>query len=149
MLTFQVEKFQELLKELPRLFVLHYHESALNKQFPISVDWEGYGSYQDRGLLHIVTVRADKKLVGYYFCMVAPHFHYFNSGPMAYTDMYFIEKEFRKGGNGAKLFAEVVRTLKDRGVVKFYASTKVRDDKGPMLERMGFNLTDKIYTKVL
>ncbi len=175
MLTFQVERFQDIAKELAPLFVHHWNESALDQEkIKLAPNWKRYGAMQNEGILHIVTVRclpddhesreAQKqvtanppieslangrgKLVGYYFAMILPHLHYSTAGPMAYPDAYFILPQFRKGGAGAKLLAEMERTLWEKGIVKIYLSTKVHDDHGPLFERMGYRLTDKVYTKI-
>lgn len=149
MVKFAVEDFNQIASELAPLFGQHWREAGLDQDsIKLAPDWERYALNQNQGLLHVVTVRSEGKLVGYYMAFILPHMHYREAGPMGYPDAYFILPEYRKGGAGAKLFAEMERTLWERGCSKIYTSTKVHLDRGEMLERMGYNLTDKVYTKL-
>ena len=102
------------------------------------------------GILHIVTIRSTGRLVGYYIAFVLPHHvHYSKAGIMAFTDIYYILREFRTGGTGTKLFIEAERTLRNRGVVKAYLSCKVHDDHTALFEGLGWKKTDYAFTKML
>jgi hypothetical protein len=56
--------------------------------------------------------------------------------------------EARKGGGGVRLFIEAERSLREKGVVKTYLSTKVHKDNTAIFERLGWRLTDKVFTKL-
>jgi hypothetical protein len=81
--------------------------------------------------------------------MLLTHLHYKDAGLMYYTDVYYLKPEHRRGGNGAKFMIAVQQILKFRGVVKLYMSTKVHQDNGPLFERLGMKLSDRVFTKML
>ena len=150
MLTFAIEKFSQCAHELAPVFGEHWREIALDKdKIKLAPWWERYASIDDQGMLHLLIMRIDGQLVGYYMAYILPHMHYRDSGLQAVTDAYFILPKHRKGGAGAKLLKEMERTLKKRGCVRVYISTKVHQDHGPLFEKMGFLFTDKMYTKLL
>jgi N-acetylglutamate synthase-like GNAT family acetyltransferase len=68
---------------------------------------------------------------------------------MCSTDVYYLKPEYRKGGAGARFIAAIMATLKEKGVVKLYISTKVHEDHGALFERMGMKCSDKVYTMLL
>ena len=148
-LAYQVEPLSALERDIWPLLPLHWEELALDKsQMKMDVFVSRYKEFEQNGNLHIVTVRDQGRLVGYFILMLGEHLHYHGAGRMAYTDVYFILPEFRKGGAGVKLFAEVERTLRERGIVKAYFTCKVHQDHSSIFERLGWNWTDKVFTKV-
>ena len=102
-----------------------------------------------KGILHILTLRDDGKLVGYYLAFVFPHVHYASSGLMSFTDVYYLRPEYRRGGIGAALLAEAERTLRDRGVTKAYLSCKVHQDHSELFQMLGWRKTDYCFAKML
>ena len=122
---------------------------ALNQDtIALDVDADRFKVIDDQGLLHILTARVDGLMVGYYIAIVMPHLHYKSSGNMAFTDMFFVLPQFRKG-HGLKLFTEAERTLRERGVKKAYLSCKVHSDHSELFEKLGWTLSDKSFVKVL
>ena len=69
--------------------------------------------------------------------------------PMHEADMYFILREYRRGGAGVKMFQESERGLRQRGVIRAHASFKVHEDHRKLFEAMGWELTDCTVSKVL
>lgn len=150
MITFQRESWDEFYPDGAYLFPMNYEELALNKEdVSLDVNAESFAEIDAKGILNIVTARSEGKVVGYHISALLPHMHYRSAGLMAYTDVYFVHPDYRKGGCGAKLLMEVERTLKIRGVPKFYMSTKVHADNSKLLEALGYTFSDRIFTKVL
>ena len=146
MKTYQLECLAEFWRDAEHIFPVHYKEMALKKdRFPMALDFPKYAQAENDGVLHIVTVRDAGRLVGYFIAGITGHLHYATSGLMAYNDMYFILPEHRRGGTGAKMFVKVLETLRERGVVEGYFSTKVHQDHGAFFEALGGELTDKTY----
>lgn len=100
-------------------------------------------------MMHVVTARDGGKLVGYIICFVMPHFHYKSSGLTALADMYYLLREYRKGGLGARMFMEMERGLKERGVIRAHMSCKAHEDHSKLFQRMGWKLTDYTFSKLL
>lgn len=149
-MTFQVERWQEFWRDCQWLTPIHWQEAALDKDvIKLSIVPENYAACDEKGILHIVTARYGPRMVGYFVANVVIHPHYKDAGLMAFTDMYFIHPDFRRGGNGAKLLLEVERTLRERGVVKIYLSTKVHENKSELLKKLGYKPADLSFTKLL
>lgn len=150
-LNFRVEKWSEALDELRPLFHLLWSDVAVDQdRFTAKCDEEKYATCEAAGLLHLVTARNETgALAGYFLMIVNPNPHYFGAGPMAFTDMYFLLPEYRKGNAGLKLFAFMEETLREKGVVKMYTSHKLHRNRSLMLDALGFKPTDTVYSKVL
>jgi len=150
MMTFQQERWVQCVAEMRELWPEHYAALALDQdQIALACDEAKYEFGDANGCLHIVTARADSKLVGYYYGMLMNHLHYKHAGLMCYSDVYYLKPEFRKGGAGARFLAAVMESLKARGVVKMYISTKVHQDHGELFEELGMKCTDRVFTKLL
>lgn len=150
-LKFQTEKWAEALPELLPLFDDLWADVAVDQdRFKAKCDEARYAACDAAGLIHLVTARSGtKELAGYYCSFVNTNPHYLGQGLMAFTDMYYLKPEFRRGTNGLKLFAFTEESLRERGVVKIYTSHKVHRDRRAMLEGLGFKPLDAVYSKVL
>jgi GNAT superfamily N-acetyltransferase len=150
LIEYQVEKWSDVLPEMEPLWPAHYEELSLDKdRVKLGGCLERYAEMENLGILVVVTVRSDKQLVGYYVFMLLPHLHYKDAGLMAYTDMYFLLPEFRKGGTGVKMFLAVEQAMKNAGAVKAYTSHKIHQDHSELLKRLGWKASDIVYTKYL
>lgn len=147
----QTEPWSAIDAEIEEVAGFHWEELALDKLlFERDLDHEQYRVLEKMDRLHVVTARDDGKLVGYIVCFVMPwHLHYKSSGPVALADMYFILRFYRKGGLGVRMFAEMERGLKARGVIRAHISCKVHEDHTRLFEGMGWAKTDFTFSKVL
>lgn len=149
-MRFQLEHWHEALAELRPLFARLWDDVAVDKdRFVAECDEEKYAALEAQGILHLVTARSGAKLAGFFLCFVWPNAHYHGAGDMAFTDMYYILPQHRRGNVGMRLFAYMEETLKERGVVKFYTSHKLHRDRSAMLWLLGFKATDVVYSKVI
>lgn len=137
------------MPELPTLFTEHWKEVALDKDIiELDPDWQGYVLLEVRGILHIITARANGKLIGYYFALVMPNLHY-KAVKMSWSDIFFILPEYRRGLTGLKLFTETEKMLKSLGVRKSYVMTKVHLPITIIMKRMAYRFIERIYAKIL
>ena len=151
MVTVQTESWIAIDREIEEVAGHHWEELALDKlHFQRDLDHEQYLQLDILGRMHVVTARDDGKLVGYVICFVMPHhLHYKSSGQVALADMYFILREYRKGGLGVRMFREMERGLKARGVIRAHMSCKVHEDHTKLFEGMGWSRTDYTFSKLL
>lgn len=98
------------------------------------------------GMLHIIIVRDDGRLVGYHASVIDTLIHYKNV-LAAKGDLHWLHPDYRKGTIGIKLLKEVERTLKLRGVQVMYDFTKLYLDKGPVFEHLGYRAIERTYSK--
>jgi GNAT superfamily N-acetyltransferase len=150
-MQFQREAWSAALPELRKLFPRLWEDVALDKDyFTAQCDEAKYESLDEQQILHLVTARTESsQLAGYFVCFVTPNAHYEGAGLMAFTDMYYVLPQYRKGNTGLRLFSFMEETLKERGVVKFYTSHKLHRDRSAMMKLLGFKATDMVYSKVL
>jgi hypothetical protein len=149
-MTFQVERWRDFYPEAKPLMQRHWDEIGLDHgNVVLDMDLERYQQMDDSGLLHILAAREGGALVGYFLAFILPHIHYRTSGLMAFTDFYYLEPDVRSGPNGIRLFIEAETSLAARGVLKAYISTKVHHDIGALFEALGWQLTDRAFTKRL
>ncbi len=150
MITIQTESWKAIDQEIEAVAAFHWQELALDKLlFQRDLDHDKYMQMDSLGLLHIVTARDGKKLVGYIICFVMPHMHYKSSGLVALADMYYLLRQYRKGGLGLRMFGEMERGLKVRNVIRAHMSCKVHENHTKLFEGMGWTLTDLTFSKLL
>jgi len=151
MIEVKTETWAAIDAEIEEVAAFHWQDLALDKLlFTRDLDHAQYRLLDEMGRMHVVTVRDDGKLVGYAVWFVMPHhLHYMSSGPVALADMYYLMKPYRKGGIGVRMFQESERGLKERGVIRAHASSKVHEDNTRMFELMGWKHTDNTVSKLL
>lgn len=149
-MQFQVERWSDVLPELVPMFQLLWDDVGLDKdRFTAKHDDAKYTALDKAGMLEVVTARNDGRLVGFFVTLLTPNPHYADAGLMAYTDMYYLSPEYRKGNVGLRLFSFVEECWRKKNVVKAYSSHKLHRDRSAMFRILGWNPTDLIYTKVL
>jgi GNAT superfamily N-acetyltransferase len=148
-ITYAVEQWPDVWREASALWQEHWEEIALNRDaIPLDPDIDALNAFHASGALHIVIARCDGAIIGYHASIVRPHIHYRRS-LSAFTDLYFIRKEHRRGMVGVNLFREVERSLRARGVQKMFTGTKLSLDMGRIFERLGWTETERLYTKFI
>ena len=150
MIEFAIEPYKVVWDEGEKgVFNLHWQELAIDKVIPWDLNHELYTQMEEKGMLHVATVRDEGRIVGYHVATIAPHLHYKSAGLMAYEDMYFILKEYRAGGVGARFFMFIEEELRKKGITKWFLSCKVHQDHGALFNALGFRLQDYGFTKLL
>jgi GNAT superfamily N-acetyltransferase len=148
-ITFAVEPWATFRHEAARLWVKHWEEVAIHQDtISLNIDFDQYDVQDAMGALSIIAARHKGAIVGYWAGFIRPHFHYADS-LTAFTDVYFVEREFRKKGLGQGLFAFVEKTLKARGVQKIFTATKLHLNHSALFEAAGYTATEIVFTKLL
>lgn len=145
-----VEPWSQVLPELQGLWKDHHQEIAhiQDGRMPLDVDLQSYAVLEQAGILHVVTVRVDEELVGYYVGTVMPHLHY-RSTLVGQEDVHYLKPAFRRGWLGVKFIRAIEATLRERGVQYAVMRTKVYADHSALFARCGWVLTEKAHTKWL
>ena len=149
-ISFQIEPWSTVRSEIERLLPLHWAEVAGERDhIKLDPDWEWYAECDRQDMLQVLTARADRtELVGYHLSIIRTHPHY-KSTLMGFTDIYFIAPEYRKGRTGIQLFIRAEEELRARGVRKIFTGTKLSLDMAPILLRLGWRETERLFTKYL
>ena len=64
-------------------------------------------------------------------------------------DHIYLSPKYRKGMTGIRLMKFAEKYLRKDGASVMIINTKVKNPFDPILERLGFNLTERVYTKYL
>ncbi len=154
-LDIKFEPFYVIARELPPLFRKHWRELAVHKDvIPLDPNWDLMMQQSISGILYVLTVRDEDRLVGYIFNLVAPHAHY-RSTLHGLIDMFWLNPRYRRGWTGVRMFTENERQLRKLGVVRLLVSEKLhwvtqRDRRVRVLfKRLGLKACDVIYSKLL
>lgn len=146
-LTFKWEQFSRIFREIAPLTFENWAESGL---FPDKVkcdpDWRSYFYYEDLGILHILTARADDKLVGYCVCFVEPH-RQAQGTPTGTIDTVWLHKDYRPGAHGVRLLKRAFADLEARGVELTLVAAK-GEAMGRLLHMLGFTPVETLYGKI-
>ena len=149
MIKFARERLDDVSDEITPLLDRHWEEIALNKdKIKLKPDWGRYRTLDELGHLAIYTLRDDERLVGYFVCFVMPHIHYCDD-VFAVNDIIYFDKDYRKGMNAIRFLKYCEKDLADNGVSAIVINSKEHQPFGRVLERIGYNFTEKIFTKVL
>lgn len=149
MITFQEETLDKVKGEITGLLQKHWEEIALNKDvIKLDPDWKGYQAMWDAGILHILTVRQDGNMVGYYVSIVAPHLHYQKS-LTSYSDIFYLLPEFRVGLTGFRMLQAHEKIMKGKGVQKIFAMEKLDHPIAGLWKRLGYRHIENVYSKVI
>jgi len=129
------------------LIIEHYKEISNFHDIKLDPDFEIYKAVEDAGTLRVFTARDDSgTLIGYAVFIVKSNIHY-KSSLQATQDVIFIKKKNR--GTGMKFISWCDEQLKSEGVQVVYHHVKVKQNFGPALERLGYELIDLIYGRRL
>jgi GNAT superfamily N-acetyltransferase len=136
-------------KEMQSLLDLHWELIALNKdKIKLNPDWNQYIKLNDAGIIKLFTARKNGKLVGYFAVSVSPSLHY-KDHIYAVNDVIFIHPDHRDGSAGYKLIKYAEQRLSNMGVSLMMINTKTHQPFDKLLERMGFNLIERVYSKYI
>lgn len=148
-LTYQRETFANLKYEIQPLLEKHWEEVAMYKdRVPLAPDWERYHKMENEGLLHVVTVRDNGELVGYYVSILTNGLHY-RFTKYAINDIVLIKPDYRNAKVGVELFKYVEKLLIDEGVTIMTIHMKTFLPFDSLCEGLGFDYAERLYTKYI
>lgn len=148
-ITYQTEILSvELIAEASELMNMHREELCLHDDFKLDPEWEAYFSASATGALVICTARGGGKLIGYAAYAIHQNLHYRNV-KQAIQDVLFLHPSNRGKMAGYKLIQYADDHLTMLGVKLVTHHVKVKFDFGPLLERLGYEQSEKIYEKRL
>ena len=148
-MNFAIENLAKVRREIEPLLMEHWNEIALNKDIiKLNPDWREYARLDELNALRIYTARKDGELMGYFVIMVSRSLHY-KDHLFANNDIVFLTKPARKGLTGLKLVKFAMESLKAEGVTKLHINTKTHQPFDPIMERLGFEEIETVFSKVL
>jgi GNAT superfamily N-acetyltransferase len=149
MIEYKEETYEQVIDEIKPLLENHYEEIALDKDvIKLNPDYDMYKKLCNSKSMRIITARDDGKLVGYLIALIKYHLHYKDS-LTAIDDIFYVDKSYRKGLTGVKLFIKTEEILKKYGVQRVVLNTKLHHDVGAIFDRLGYKETERVFTKII
>lgn len=150
MITFSIERFSDVYREMYPLLVEHYDEISQHKERGISLEPQAdvYAAREAAGSLLMVIARDAGKIVGYFVAVIAPALHY-QSCLTCSPDIFYVKAERRRDGTAADMFRFVEKELKRRGVKAWMVGSKYAHDVTKLFEYVGFEPFEVTYVKWL
>lgn len=133
------------IEEARKVFPLHWEELALDKdKVPLDPQYEIYQDRERRGELFLLVGRDSGKLAGYFVGFIAPGLHYKTCLTLT-MDLFYIVPEYR-GREGIRLFREVEKHARKRGVKRMFVGSKMHKDASWLFERLGYTEVERYYS---
>ena len=136
------------VKELGAMLDAHFDELRFIVGDKADPDWLTYRHAESAGNFVMYTARVAGKLVGYAGFTIARDPHC-KSVVRAVQDLVYVTPEHRGRMVGYRLMKYADARLGTLGVDLVMHSVNVNSDFGPMLERMGYEQTEKVYQRRL
>lgn len=141
-----------LFEEMKPLLVKHFHEIAHYQDIVLDPAIDQYIAMEKCGALRVFTARefvdGTEMLAGYCIFFIRPNLHY-QSSLQASQDILFVHPAFRHAGFGKKFISFCDDELKKERVQAVYHHVKKAHNFGPLLESLGYQLVDLIYSRRL
>lgn len=148
-ITYQQEAYDDIKFEIQPLLYQHWQEIAMYKdKIDLEPDWERYAELDRAGKLHIVTVRDDGELIGYYITLITKGLHYKNT-VYGMNDILLLKPEYRNAGVGKNLFQFAEDLLRQEGVTVMTIHMKAYQPFDALCEKLGFDYAERLYTKYI
>lgn len=148
-ITYQQEHYDDIKFEVQPLLFQHWQEIAMYKdKIELEPDWSRYEDLANSGKLHIVTVRDDGELIGYYISIISKGLHYKNT-VYGINDILLLKPEYRNAGVGKGLFEYAEDLLKKEGVTVMTVHMKSYQPFDKLCEHLGFDYAERLYTKYI
>ncbi len=126
----------------------HKEEIALYDDFDFNPDWAAYRFLATAGMLKVFTARQEGVLIGYAAYAIHQNLHY-RDRKHAVQDVLYLDPDYRGKMMGVRLIKYADDVLMHDGVHLVSHHVKVKNDFGPLLERIGYHLVEKIYERRL
>lgn len=150
MITYQIEKSETWDAEKQAIVAECWEEIGHGSQRKImpTPNLESYGTLERQGLLIAVTMRDDGKLIGYCTMFLVGSTQHPGHKKVV-SDSIYVRKDKRGPMTGINLILHAEKLAKEAGAVESDFFVTMELDFGRLLEKLDYQLTAKVYSKVL
>ena len=147
--SFSEEVFDDdLISEMMPLLLEHKEEVCVYSDFVLDPNWDMYKKACEMKMMRTYTARDEGVLIGYVLFIVSFNPHY-GAVLQAEQDALYISPDHRGRLLGLQLIKYADNELTEIGVNLVVHHVKVAKDFSPILERLGYSMTKKIYERRL
>ncbi len=122
-----------------------YSEYAIEGFPVVQVQWERYAAMEAAGIIQCIGAFIDYQLVGFAVVMFSVSLHY--GVPLAFSESFFVLKQYRKTGAGMKLLKAIEQLAKDNGVAGVTITAAFDKELDAVLPKVGYKTTHRLYFK--
>ena len=115
---------------------------------PLKMDWSYYGDLEKLGRLVIITAREDYDLLGFAMYLLSNHPQH-GGMPIAFCNTLAVDTKHRGKGIGRQLVQAAEAYLRGTDVKMMFHGYRTVYDAEPLFPKLGFDLIEHIYMKVL
>ena len=146
MITFAIEQFRNVYREMYPLLERHYEEISTHRDHgvPLSPQAHEYQRREDCGQLMMIIGRERGTIVSYVVAFIGPGLHY-QTCLTSIVDIYYVDQGARGFLIGKKMFEFAKLEWKRRGVQRVAAGAKLAHDASPLLKYVGFSPVEIIH----
>lgn len=150
MITFSIERFDDVYPELLPLLARHYVEISTHKDHgvPLEPHVATYRTREADGSLLFVIGRENGEIVAYFVAFIAPALHYMGC-LTCLPDIFYVHPDRRGARAGVQMFRFVEAELKRRGVKRWAVGSKVAHDASALFRHLDFKPVEVMYEKWL
>lgn len=146
-MEFSVEKIKDIKEEAIELVQHNYEEIEKTKLgVDLNIDWDLYEKLNDMNKLIVVSVRNNKKLIGYSCYLLTFHPNY-KDVLFGQNTVLYVTPEYRGRNTAFKLLEFCEDILKLKGAQFISAHVKPEVDYSPLLESIDYFKNETIYFK--
>lgn len=135
---------------LDDLVALHWAEVGRHRdKMPRYCNYDEYQRLEDAGLLRLLICRRRDKIIGYNSLIVTPHLHYWTTRHVN-CDAIYVLPRYRRTRAGFALITAAEQVLTTTEWTRFiYHDRSGIELLGPVLRRLGYELADLTYDKMV
>jgi len=149
MITYQQEFLAQVKPDIEPLLRQDWEEIEHNKELhKFDPAWELYEALEEINSLSIFTVRSDSNLIGYFVVITMPSLHC-RGLTQALCDIIYLDKDYRKGLIGYKLFKFAEDCVREDGADVLYVATTKVNPIDNLMVKLGYNKIETRFEKVL
>jgi GNAT superfamily N-acetyltransferase len=149
MIRYAVERYKDCIEELKPLLDMHYEEIAMYREhIEFDPDYDLYEKIDENGGLHMVVVRDEGRIIGYYVSFIHPNPHYKND-LFSVNDILFIHPDYRGRTVAFRMLKFTEEKLKEMGVSVMTLHMKVDFPFEELCIAFGMDKAEYLYTKYL
>lgn len=144
--TFHTDTLQTVIDNFP-LVQDHWNEIVKDSR-KLDPHWDAFKRMEDAGVLRVFVARdsEDDSVVGYAVFAILPNLHDRNC-TTATNDALFLRRDKRNGRVALRFFQYCATQLEAENIQGILWHSKPWLDFGPLLEKLGYTLIDRIYGK--
>lgn len=149
-IVYEEEAIEDIIEDIKPILNKHWEELANNKEIrPLAVDFDKYIKLNQLGTMKLFTARDENtKLIGYFTFYISNNLHY-KDWKYASCDVYYLDPSYRSKGIGKEFVSEMENWLRSLGVKSVVTQDKVTHSHAKFWNKLGYNLVEQTYEKVL